>query len=87
MLLRTSIFSGYFWGPPLPWPKEKFHKPGLEEDSSDENTSSTFPEQLELEVKQKATSVKDNNDERLKATPKEILYLYKDGSFEIYRPR
>jgi hypothetical protein len=67
--------------------KGEVSQAGLEEDSSDENTSSTFPEQLELEVKQKATSVKDNNDERLKATPKEILYLYKDGSFEIYRPR
>ena len=57
------------------------------EDSSDENTSSTSPVQPELEVKAKATPLEDNNDERLKATPKEILYLYKDGSFEIYRPK
>ncbi len=67
--------------------KGEVSQASLEEDSFDENTSSTSPEQLELEVKAKATPVEDNNDERLKATPKEILYLYKDGSFEIYRPK
>ncbi|MBH46104.1 MAG: transcriptional regulator [Flavobacteriaceae bacterium] len=59
----------------------------LEEDSSGENTRLLAPVHLELGVKVKAQPEKDNNEDRLKATPKEILYLYLDGSFEIYKPK